>query len=341
MVPHSRPLTAILTACASVVACSGATTTPPPPKKAPAPEASVVFPETAVPAGRESTQCVVLRLGNEKPAHIGSIRNALGDGSHHLIVYRVADTVEQRTPFSCKPFADTLDPERGSPLMITQKKEDTLTLPPGVAFSIDANQMLRLEMHYINASPVPRIVTAKSTLVPISDDDFKDEASFLFIGNPDINIPPKSQAKLGPTFFVVPEELAGVKYFAMTGHEHELGTNVQVAAATSANDPGRMVYDVPNWSWSEPKTEVFSEPFTLPNGGGFRFTCTWNNTTDHTVRFGESANAEMCFFWAYYYPSQGARVCMHTARLNAPAGKDMCCPGDALCGFAKSLGSPK
>ena len=29
-------------------------------------------------------------------------------------------------------------------------------------------------------------------------------------------------------------------------------------------------------------------------------------------KFGESANNEMCFFWAYYYPSKGAYVCVHT-----------------------------
>ena len=39
----------------------------------------------------------------------------------------------------------------------------------------------------------------------------------------------------------------------------------------------------------------------IPDGGGFRFTCSWNNTSDTTVRFGESAEDEMCFFWAYYY----------------------------------------
>jgi hypothetical protein len=46
------------------------------------------------------------------------------------------------------------------------------------------------------------------------------------------------------------------------------------------------------------------------------------------VTFGESATNEMCFFWAYYYPSQGSRVCMHSDRVQG--GIDLCCPGSSI-----------
>jgi hypothetical protein len=296
---------------------------------------SLSFPATAVAPGQEDTQCVVMRLDNDAPIRVGSIHNELGDASHHLIVYRVSDTEEKRTPFPCAPFSDTLDPDKGSALMVTQKRDDLLTLPSGVAISLDAHQMVRLEMHFINASPTPKTVTAKTTFTPIRDAEFRDEAGFLFIGSAEISLPPKSDTTLGPKFFEIPADLYGVKFFAMTGHEHHLGTNVQVAQASSASDPGTKIYDVPNWSWSEPKTEVFSAPLQVPNGGGFHFSCSWKNTTDSVVRFGESATDEMCFFWAYYYPNKGARVCFHTTRVGGPTGRDVCCPGDSLCAFAK------
>lgn len=301
------------------------------PRPPPPPPVTVTFPSTIVPAGLEKTQCVVLRLGNVAPLHIGAVHNVLGEGSHHLIVYRVNDTVEQLAPFPCFPFTDTLDPAKGSPLMVTQKKDDLLTLPQGVGYSLEANQMIRLEMHYINASSSEKTVSAVTSFVPIADEEFRDEAGFLFIGNPDIRLPAKSETKLGPTFFQIPQELSGVKFFAMTGHEHQLGTNVQVAMSKTDSDPGAMIYDVPGWLWSEPKTERFETPFTVPDNGGFTFTCSWNNTTDSPVSFGESANSEMCFFWAYYYPSKGARVCFHTKRIGGVGGSDLCCPGDALC----------
>ena len=290
---------------------------------------TVSFPSLTVPAGVEKTQCVVLRLGNTSKVHIGVIHNTLSSTSHHMIVYRVADTTEQPTPFDCAPFVDTLDPTKGSPLMITQKKDELLNLPSGVAYTLEPNQMVRLEMHYINATMSDQTLSGTTTMM--TSHTYHDEANFLFIGNPDIKIAPNSTFSLGPTFYKLDQDTFGdAKFFAVTGHEHQFGTNVTVAAVASAADPGSPVYDVPNWVWSEPQTVYHDPPFSIPANGGFSFTCDWNNTSANTVKFGESANNEMCFFWAYYYPSKGAYVCVHTAYMG---GHDFCCPGAAECGL--------
>jgi len=302
---------------------------------APPGSVAVTFgPETVQP-GQENTKCVVKRLGNTTPIHVGTIHNVLSDSSHHLVVYRVNDTAEQLTPFECKPFTDTLDPDKGSTIMISQKHDDALVLPAGVAYTLAANQMVRLEMHYINPSGTAKPVTATSTFIPIENAKFKDEADFLFVGTPDINIPAKSDLTLGPVFIKLPPEYAGVNFFAITGHEHQYGTNVLVSTATSKSDTGTSVYNVPNWVWSEPATVQASPAFKIPANGGFNFTCSWKNTSDKSIKFGESANDEMCFFWAYYYPSKGAKVCLHTDQTGG-AGTDACCPGPSpVCGFVK------
>jgi hypothetical protein len=256
--------------------------------------------------------------------HVGSIHNVLGPASHHMIVYRVSDTVEQLTPFDCQPFADTLDPSKGSPLMITQKKDDLLTLPQGVAYSIADDQMLRLEVHYINPSGSSVQLTATSTFTPIPDADFRAEAGFLFIGNPTISLPPNATTTLGPSFLSMPAAYSGAKFFAITGHEHKLGTNVVVSVSSGVADPGTSLYDVPGWNWAEPKTVFLDPPVTVPDGSGLRFTCTWNNTTSSSVSFGESANDEMCFFWAYYYPDRGAKVCFNASPVSG--GYAINCP---------------
>lgn len=299
---------------------------------------SLTFPLGTVQPGVENTQCLVLRLGNPESIHVGTIHNTLSNGSHHMIVYRSTETTEQTTPFDCQPFTDTLDPSKGSTLMVTQKKDDTLQLPDGVGFTLDANQMIRIELHYINPTTAPIDVTATTSIIAMDDSQFQNEADFLFIGDPDIKIPPNSSTTLGPIFFQLPTEYAGVNFFAITGHEHQLGTNVKVSVASSATDPGTSVYDVPGWLWSEPTTVVANPPFTIPQNGGFTFTCDWTNTSANTVSFGESANDEMCFFWAYYYPSQGARVCVHTDKTNqANGGLDVCCPGPSfICSLIQS-----
>jgi hypothetical protein len=284
-------------------------------------------PVTAQP-GEEHTKCMVMRLGNTAALHVGTIHNVLSQGSHHMIVYRSNETTEQTTPFDCQPFTDTLDPTAGSTLMVTQKKDDLLTLPDGVAFGLDANQMVRMEVHYINPGSTPLQITATTNFITMDESRFKDLADFLFIGDPDISIPAHATSKLGPIYFQLPVDYAGVNFFAITGHEHQFGTNVTVSTSTSVSDPGTSVYDVPDWKWSEPTTVISNPPFQIPNNGGFTFTCEWNNTSDNAVRFGESANNEMCFFWAYYYPSQGSRVCIHSSQYNN--GIDICCPGPSL-----------
>lgn len=281
--------------------------------------------------GEEATKCVVKSLGNDGPIRVGQFHNVLGDVSHHFIVYRVNEGTEQPEPFDCAPFVDTFDPEAGAPLMVTQKYEETLTLPEGVAFSLQPQQLIRLELHYINASDEARTVTASSTFTTIADDRFEHEADFLFVGNPDIEIPAMSQHTLGPSFLPLPPDLAGSQFFGITGHTHQFGTAVEVAVSGAAADPGTMVYQPENFLWDEPETVMHSPPFSIPEGGGFRFSCSWNNTSDRPVSFGEGAGDEMCFFWAYYYPSRGAKVCIHTDQAGGESGLDLCCPGDVLC----------
>ena len=115
---------------------------------APAGSYSLQIGPIMVGAGVENTQCLVLNLNNPAPIQVGQIHNLLTLGTHHMIVYRVADTTEQTTPFDCAPFTDTLNAADGSVLMISQKHDDLLQFPQGVAYTLPANQMIRmLEAH--------------------------------------------------------------------------------------------------------------------------------------------------------------------------------------------------
>ena len=49
-------------------------------------------------------------------------------------------------------------------------------------------------------------------------------------------------------------------------------------------------------------------------------------------------NQEMCFLWAYYYPSKGYRMCVNPGNIanNFELGEQVCCPDDAiLCDLVK------
>ncbi len=279
--------------------------------------------------GQENTRCAVLTLDNDAPVKIHQMRNVLGSASHHMIVYRDDASAPQTTPVDCKPFAGTLTATTAtSPIMITQRHEEMLTLPDGVAYSFGAHQKIRLEMHYLNATDQPQMITGTAEFYAAYPEQVRDEADFLFIGNPDIQIGPGAS----PTFtsyFTPPASLEGSKFFAITGHTHQLGTSVEVATAAAKDGARTSIYAPKPFSWSEPETKTQTPAFVLPPGGGFEFSCAYRNPTGRTVGFGESTDDEMCFFWAYYYPSKGSRVCVHTTRLMAPEGIDVCCPAEA------------
>ena len=288
-----------------------------------------------IPPGTEDTRCVEVKLGNTDNIQVHEINNVLGNASHHFIVYRKADGPEQTTPTPCNPFTGTLDPANGAPLMITQRGDETLTLPEGVVFTLKPNQLIRLELHYVNPSDEPVTVEARAEFRTVLGAN--QEADFIFAGTPDIDLPSGTQTQtVGPTYLPL-VGLEGANVFAITGHTHQLGKTVTVATATSETDPGTQVYGPANFNWDEPETTYHTPSFQIPQNGGFRFSCTYVNNTGRRVGFGEGVDDEMCFFWLYYYPSQGAKVCAHSDQFNQPNGIDVCCPaaeGDVVSAAA-------
>jgi hypothetical protein len=278
--------------------------------------------------GVEDTQCIWVKLNNATAIKVHQLDNSLGPTSHHRIVYKDdMDTTEQTTPIDCQPFVGALNTTGMiAPVAITQKKQDEITLPDGVAYTFAANQMVKLELHYINSSdsdPMPANATV--TFYDADPATIQNEASVLFTGSPDVDIQAGQMATLHE-YFTVPSDidLSTSHIFGITGHEHHYGTGVQVNVAPASTGPFTAVYNPDPFVWSEPATQTSTPGFGIPQGGGFDFTCTWTNTGSTEVKFGESATDEMCFFWMYYYPSQGSKVCVHTDQFGG--GLDICCP---------------
>ena len=164
------------------------------------------------------------------------------------------------------------------------------------------------------------------------------EASILFTGSPDIDIAGGQRYHAAPVLHGAARTSTSAqsKIFAITGHTHQLGTDVKVRVAPSKTGPMTEVYAPEPFSWSEPETTT-SRARSRSRRRRLRLRV---HVDEHdapaAVKFGESANDEMCFFWAYYYPSQGSKVCVHTEQYGGANGINMCCPGDSLCSLIES-----
>ncbi|HVV53520.1 MAG TPA: hypothetical protein VHO06_27940, partial [Polyangia bacterium] len=291
---------------------------------------AIHFGPVQVAAGIEDTQCVVVRLGNSAAVHVGQIHNQAGPAAVQMIVYTSTDTTEQTTPFDCTPFSSVFTQTGMTPLTITQNADETLTFPVGVGVALGANQMMRIELHYANPSATdPMTVEATSTLTTIPDASFQSAAAFLALEDVDVSLAPgASQTTLGPVFVPFPANVVGAKFFAVTGEEHKWGTSAQLFAATSQVDPGTSIYL--DTTWNTPPLTPLQPALTAAAGGGFNLQCNWHSQATAFVTYGQASTDELCLFVAYYYPSQGPQVCVHTDQTGSAV--DVCCPGGSSCG---------
>jgi hypothetical protein len=281
-------------------------------------------PVTVAP-GAEETRCVLVRLDNPEPVLVRRFRTDLSEGAHHFIVYRSEATEPDAAPEACPGFSGFTTGE--VTIFIAQHAEAELTFPDEagtpVGLELAAQQMLRLEMHWLNPGGEPLEVSAKVIVdtIPMSDDAIRSDVAFwgttkLNGGGdpPSDTIPPNSPGDTGVLF---QPALAQTKSFALTTHQHWRGKRMRIWYADGPTADGPLLADVTNWA--EPPLLHLDPAVEFPAGAaegesssrGLSYRCEYENTTADEVGFGESAATdEMCFLWHYYYPSHGLHYCV-------------------------------
>jgi hypothetical protein len=248
--------------------------------------------------GAERVVCVERRITSDHTTDIVNINSELTEGGHHLVFYKSNATEETTAPAECRSFQGVFGGM--IPLYIAQKAHTELQFPTGVAYSLPAGQMMRIELHFLNTTNKPLAVTGTVHLGEAKSGTVVDHANLMFYGNLKINIPAQSSTTVGPTFqaFRAPSP----NLFGLTGHQHHLGTGVTIELGSPG---GPMTRLYANQDWADPPLTIFDPPVATAPGQGLRWTCTYFNPTNQTIQFGEGANQEMCFLWAYYYPDMG------------------------------------
>jgi hypothetical protein len=252
-------------------------------------------------AGQEVTYCVTMRLTNPDAIYVPRITATLAPGSHHLVVYRSQATTENLTPTPCTAFAGVLG-GNAVPMLIAQTAHAELTFPQGVALKLAPTQMIELEAHYINTSATALQGQGSVTFesLPASTAGIT-ESDFAFFGTYNIALLANSTGSVGPLFV---QGIAGTHGFAVTTHQHRLGTRFRIWYAQNATDTNHTpVAD--NMDWANAPLYHVNPEMVFDGTNGVAYKCEWDNTTTQLVTFGESALQEMCFMWMYYYPSHG------------------------------------
>lgn len=262
--------------------------------------------------GQEETNCIVVPLGNADGGYIRRIRANLSAGSHHMIVY-ITTAAANPTPTPCVALSGILTGD--TPLFIAQQPQAELVWPTDdsgtpVAAALAANQMVKVEFHTINTTTSPLMATGSMDIDTVALSTKVTPSDLAFWGTEKINIPPNGTFSTPGSPPNYQAALPGTKSFAVTTHQHHLGTEIKVWYSAGQGDTSTMIADDTNWA--NPPLTVLSPMLDFPSDGskGLSYQCSWMNPTATAVKFGESANDEMCFIWHYYYPSQGFQFCV-------------------------------
>jgi hypothetical protein len=228
-------------------------------------------------------------------AAIHGFASHLTPGSHHLLLFYTASAADA-PPAGCSGSEFAPGPY-GS-----QRPDDSLVYPDGVAAVVAPSDGFRVQAHYLNATAAPLDVRVTLTLSRIDDAAVRDRAAVLFFSNSAIDVPPGQSGVVAQKSCTLPFD---VELVQATGHMHSHGR------AFSATAAGQTIFS--STVYSDVTPALFDPPLALPAGTVVTFGCTYDNSDGTTpLRFGDSAlTDEMCIFSAQFYPAPfGGWTCL-------------------------------
>jgi hypothetical protein len=205
-------------------------------------------------------------------------------GSHHLLLF-------YKTGATDAPLADCSGLEFAPGPYGSQRPDDEIDYPPGVAAVVSPGDGFRVQVHYLNATASPIDVSVRLELT--RDDSYTDRAAILFFTNTDLHVPAGATGVVAEKTCTLP---FAVNLLQSTGHMHRHGVSFQAVSGT------QMLFE--STSSSDVAPSLYAPPLALPAGAPVTFRCTYDNDGATPLQYGESAlTDEMCIFTAQFYPA--------------------------------------
>lgn len=175
--------------------------------------------------------------------------------------------------------------------------------PPGVGLRLRAGTRLLLNLHLYNASDAPLRGTAGTLFQEAAPGEIQHLAELVLAG-PTLSLAvPAGVSTQSGTCNVSSITSVPVQVFALSQHMHKLGRNMRSVVLRGTSEI--LLQDLP-YDFEQQKFHLTAGTTEIRPGDVVKTSCTFENTTGATVRFGESSDDEMCFTDLFYYPAQGA-----------------------------------
>lgn len=245
--------------------------------------------------GEELNTCAYLQLPEGMSPYVVDMRQQNSGYVHHFGLYPNNLILPQDMQY-CPPLSALVS--RGTILYLGTRDQGPATLPSGVAFELDLQQQMLMDLHLLNASDVSVTETMTLTLTLGDADQSWIRAGTFAFTNPDIEIPAQSEGRTEHRC-VFPQD---VNVISMSSHTHERGRMVTAHQWDGENVVGDEVYR--SSSWADPAVVYYEQPLRIPTGHGIHYQCQYFNPDPEPVFYGATADDEMCDLFGHYYPGR-------------------------------------
>ena len=167
-------------------------------------------------------------------------------------------------------------------------------IPDGYAVTLLPHQPVSVVTHTFNRSRRKRTTRVRLTVVPASPAKVVHHLEALDALALYFELPPQQKTEYVADF-TAPID---VNVAMLASHQHRYGTRVAVHRVIGGIE-AEQIYE--NLNWREPKLVWLDPPVHLAAGERLRVHCEWDNRSDQTLRFGGSANDEMCNLEGYVF----------------------------------------
>ena len=217
---------------------------------------------------------------------------------HHLLLF----TMNEAEPAEPHPCTD-LFPIEGKAIYAWAPGGPPYLLPEAAGFPVKEGQKthLMVQVHYSNLKQLDGQQDATELGLCMTDQPRPYDADIMWVGGYDFKLPPhkKSTVECTLSFLGGATQFLPIHVFQAWPHMHQLGIRLE----SELTRPGGGILSLGLADpYSFEDQVVYPMNVDVYPGDKMTTRCTWNNTTDSTVKWGEATNEEMCFNLLAYYP---------------------------------------
>lgn len=273
----------------------------------------VVTEAAEVPAYTEVELCTVVRVpatDGEAFSWVGRLESLVSEGTHHMNVFmgqfsfldgylgEGASEAALGVPLGTHDCADLSVMESAFPVFPSQRQNQEIVFPPGVAVPMPAPMVLVFSHHFVNPHPYAVTINAALNVETLPASAVSEVAGIVFDGAP-IDLPAGQHSSAERTCVFDRD----VSVALVSTHTHEWADCATLHHYRGETQTIEAQPFYTNHDWDRPPILSFAPgAYDIAGGDGVHFGCHYSNDTERTLINDGTAQGEMCVFAAVTWP---------------------------------------